>query len=675
MRRRRADREQPSSPRQERNNESITILDSQDDDVVLVDFSTGGKPDLFLPHSSSSLPQAMSNPLVGSNPRVGPLYDKKASNLSMVIEDDDDDVVIVRSTMTMLHEKKGESLGDLQKKILELERANRLKEAELDKAKRAAEAAAEAAKKLASSSSFPPSSSMDGGMGHPGLAPPLVPPRVPPPPHWELFPPGHPEDAPLFVQLPMPFNGNDEDLDHLGPPSAPISESLVAELVGNGIAAEDARAALEHCSGDLILAYEFVFQAAGRGGASLVMKKIKEERIQEANAERMAASSRGHSTVSAAQRAQAEAEALLERQHLSKMAAVKEEVDMIQCLFEESETLSRAYAIVAIERVQNRQLFTDYSMRKAKLEAQLSASNGTEDPNPYLHAVATGYLSSTTHQLAKRAKGKGCHDGRRSQANEKFLWHGSSLKIIKTVCSEGFDFRVSNQAGALGMGTYYSEDAFYSSQYSMRHQASSAALLQAQRAAGKILGPTPPPMPAVFQAIQAQAQSLQAQAQGMMQAFPGPGGGALAQPLQTAPSFGPTHTKSKRGRAPRGLPPPPPPPPPSAANFYAAAFAASPFPSAFDPYWQQSSAPPPAPPPAQPRQRITASPNPTFKGHSMLLCQVALGRTAMGSAGLRRPPPGHDAVHGPSGYPNRQNYAIFDNQQAYPSYLVHFAPK
>ena len=127
-------------------------------------------------------------------------------------------------------------------------------------------------------------------------------------------------------------DGDDDDEEEgLGHSSTAVDESLVAELAGNGINAQDARAALEHCNGDMILACEFVFQAIHRGGAAAVFQTIKEERIAQAKAAKMALSGRG-GAASKAQRAQAEAEALLKRQRRSKMSAIKEEVAMIQRL-------------------------------------------------------------------------------------------------------------------------------------------------------------------------------------------------------------------------------------------------------------------------------------------------------------------------------------------------------
>ncbi len=76
---------------------------------------------------------------------------------------------------------------------------------------------------------------------------------------------------------------------------------------------------------------------------------------------------------------------------------------------------------------------------------------------------------------------------------------------------------------------------------------------------------------------------------------------------------------------------------------------------------------------------------------AMMLCRVTLGRLAQGNSGLRKPPDGSDAVvsaaiggprggggGGPAkdlwdvGAVGEQNiFAVFDNAQAYPEYIVH----
>ncbi|KAK9832573.1 hypothetical protein WJX84_000851, partial [Apatococcus fuscideae] len=59
-------------------------------------------------------------------------------------------------------------------------------------------------------------------------------------------------------------------------------------------------------------------------------------------------------------------------------------------------------------------------------------------------------------------------------------------------------------------------------------------------------------------------------------------------------------------------------------------------------------------------------------GHAMLLCRVALGKVTEGSQELRRPPPGFDSVSNAAQKARDQIYAVFDNNQSYPEYIVHF---
>ena len=60
----------------------------------------------------------------------------------------------------------------------------------------------------------------------------------------------------------------------------------------------------------------------------------------------------------------------------------------------------------------------------------------------------------------------------------------------------------------------------------------------------------------------------------------------------------------------------------------------------------------------------------------MFLCRVALGRLAVGSPGLRIPPKGFDAVTNTTGnvlqLTLQSIFAVFDNSQAYPEYVIHF---
>lgn len=79
---------------------------------------------------------------------------------------------------------------------------------------------------------------------------------------------------------------------------------------------------------------------------------------------------------------------------------------------------------------------------------------------------------------------------------------------------------------------------------------------------------------------------------------------------------------------------------------------------------------------AKQAKRNPSKPHFTSDTKAMFLCRVALGRLAVGSPGLRLPPKGSDAVTNASGRgmfsQNLSVYAVFDNSQAYPEYVIHF---
>ncbi len=188
--------------------------------------------------------------------------------------------------------------------------------------------------------------------------------------------------------------------------------------------------------------------------------------------------------------------------------------------------------------------------------------------------------------------------------------------------------------GALGAGVYFAESSAYSLTYSMKSDAT-AAPIRGQ------------PMPTSFNSA---AAALVAAAQAA-------GYGGMA---------------------------------PVAGSFFA---------------WQSGPAAPPAPIASSSKFRKAAAAavaaGSSAADHvwkaplAMLLCNVTLGVTSPGSLrdrflsltrsdqfahfpgapGMRLPPPGSDSVSGASGIHSSTNYALFDNTQAYPAYLVHFTPK
>ncbi|KAK9843273.1 hypothetical protein WJX74_009568 [Apatococcus lobatus] len=59
-------------------------------------------------------------------------------------------------------------------------------------------------------------------------------------------------------------------------------------------------------------------------------------------------------------------------------------------------------------------------------------------------------------------------------------------------------------------------------------------------------------------------------------------------------------------------------------------------------------------------------------GFAMLLCPVALGKVVRGSPDLRRPPPGFDSVCRRPDLQHNDIFAVFDNNQSYPEYIIHY---
>ena len=61
-------------------------------------------------------------------------------------------------------------------------------------------------------------------------------------------------------------------------------------------------------------------------------------------------------------------------------------------------------------------------------------------------------------------------------------------------------------------------------------------------------------------------------------------------------------------------------------------------------------------------------------GKAMLLCRVALGKAGKGNSSLLRPPPGFDSVYGGMFVLRSDVFAVFDNNQSYPEYIIHHVP-
>ncbi|KAK9855141.1 hypothetical protein WJX84_001873 [Apatococcus fuscideae] len=74
----------------------------------------------------------------------------------------------------------------------------------------------------------------------------------------------------------------------------------------------------------------------------------------------------------------------------------------------------------------------------------------------------------------------------------------------------------------------------------------------------------------------------------------------------------------------------------------------------------------------QPSEGQSGGPAFLPKGFAMLLCRVALGKTTIGQQGLRRSPPSFDSVCRDMDRKRNDIFAVFDNNQSYPEYVVHY---
>ncbi|DBB13492.1 TPA: hypothetical protein ACH3X3_000543 [Trebouxia sp. C0006] len=212
--------------------------------------------------------------------------------------------------------------------------------------------------------------------------------------------------------------------------------------------------------------------------------------------------------------------------------------------------------------------------------------------------------------------------------NEQFLFHGCRKDIMAVISNEGFDIRVAGMQGSLGAGTYFAGP-------------------------GMIGVPGVPGMPV-------------ANGNGFFGAWPGMPGlqnMPFVPPIQAGiiwpPGAGPALTRS------------------------AGAAGILPHPSshgvAKKDRGKQKRKGKSQPKAREDREEEGASSKPRFlpEGKAMLVCRVALGRLGIGGPGLRLPPKGTDAVtcQGGTVFPQALAsaiFAVFDNSQAYPEYIVHF---
>ena len=74
----------------------------------------------------------------------------------------------------------------------------------------------------------------------------------------------------------------------------------------------------------------------------------------------------------------------------------------------------------------------------------------------------------------------------RGNANEKYLYHGTSPQAINNICAQNFDFRLNGKnATIFGKGSYFASSALYSHRYTSRDSNGNFSMFVAQVLVGK----------------------------------------------------------------------------------------------------------------------------------------------------------------------------------------------
>ena len=74
----------------------------------------------------------------------------------------------------------------------------------------------------------------------------------------------------------------------------------------------------------------------------------------------------------------------------------------------------------------------------------------------------------------------------RGDANEKYLYHGTSPDTVNHICAQNFDFRMSGKnATKYGKGSYFATTASYSHGYTSKDSDGNFSMFVAQVLVGK----------------------------------------------------------------------------------------------------------------------------------------------------------------------------------------------
>ncbi|KAK9819125.1 hypothetical protein WJX74_005594 [Apatococcus lobatus] len=495
---------------------------------------------------------------------------------------------------------------------------------------------------------------------------------VPPPDHWLAVP-----NTSTVYYLPLPFEGG------AAPAEPQLDASTVHEMTRQGLSEEDARAALLECGGDGDAALVFAVQCMEAGGAAQV-------RFCRQAGEAAAVANSGDTC--------------------ARNAALTTEVESVLRRFTEG-NLTRSM-VRGIERIQNAKLWAKYSLRRAEVS---EARAGNPNEMMLFHGADRDTLRIICEQgvdlresNAGGALGQGSYFAWASVYSDRYTRggpRGAAAALAPAAARGIFPPGIPPPVMPSGGG------ALPSSFMASMGLPSWAAF--ANPFGGMASSGAPPPLPmgppppvggtsGAWQMHQAKAAKLRQTlaAQGAIGVAPNP---IAAPPVatgkqafdtipratrsrtaaETAASVGGRGRKGRRGRpaaeaaaaAAAAAMVPVPPLPAVAAGRHTKKGKRLKWPAFYGP----SGLPADIPEAASSLVGLGGlqlQPNCGLATRSMLLCRVSLGVVAQGHSGCRKPPPGHDSVSNSAGSRRAHSaesiWAIFDNHQAYPEYIIHY---
>lgn len=422
---------------------------------------------------------------------------------------------------------------------------------------------------------------------------------LPPPAHWEVTDElleGHP----MFVELELPPNHPNASQTATSAGSKHREKDLFC-LQSNGLSIDQAHAALDAAGGDITVAISNLLSGQGSSDEAQI-QEVMMNGVSRRSAEAALtlhsydvakalvfcaecyAKGMSPASIAPVGRRQRKQPVIVSSRadEAAKRAHLKEAEEVLK-RFQSDNGIS-SDRVFRIERVQNLERWSDYQRCKAR--------------------------------IARDSQGN---------VNEQRLFHGAERSVVATICSEGFDIRVSNPSGALGSGIYFAQTSRYSDSYARQPRRTQDST-NAYNAFAAFATPLPIPAPVpVLGGMQPMAMPQQ------FFAMPSAMGGNLqAAGMQIGAHMSRRQAYVQQMNA------------------------------AMAPHRQHQIAAP------QVVAKKHPSPNFLADGLTILLCDVALGNSAAGLPGMRRPPSGHQSTGGGG------IWAVYDNSQSYPAYCIHY---